>query len=128
MKAIVTLYAPLYNDLPEVKLSRPRKILGSWPPPPRQAEAKIRAYIQRTKGTVRTRGEVMEMWDLVACIVQQGRLPRMVNSRPDPRLDTIATIKKKGLPPIWMIHGEQDSVVSLDEMGLASLLRGDLLI
>ena len=70
----------------------------------------------------------MEMWDLVACIVQQGRLPRMVTSRPDPRLDTIATIKKNRLPPIWMIHGEQDSVVSLDEMGLASLLRGDLLM
>lgn len=128
VKAVVTLYAPLYNDLPEVKLSRPRMILGSWPPPPRQAEAKIRAYVQRTKGTVRTSGEVMEMWDLVACIVQQGRLPRMMNARPDPRLDIIATIKKKTLPPIWVIHGEQDSVVSLEIFGLVILLRGDLLM
>lgn len=116
VKAVVTLYAPLYHDVPELKLSRPRMILGSWPPPPRQAEAKIRAYVQRTKGTVRTSGEVMEMWDLVACIVQQGRLPRMVNSRPDPRLDAIATIERRGLPPIWAVHGEQDSVVSLKKI------------
>lgn len=113
VKAVVSLYGPLYSNVPEFKMARPRRILGSLPPPPRQAEANIRSYIQRTKGTVRTHGDVMEMWQLVACILQQGRLPRMVNQRFDPRLDTIASIKmKKRCPPIWVIHGLNDSVVS----------------
>lgn len=113
VKAVVSLYGPLYSDVPELKMTRPRRILGSWPPPPRQAEANIRSYIQRTKGTVRTHGDVMKMWGLVTCILQQGRLPRMMNQRLDPRLDTIASIEmKKRCPPIWVIHGQNDSVVS----------------
>ena len=124
VKAVVTLYAPLFHDVPELKLSRPRKIFGSWPTPPRQAEAKIRAYVQRTRGTVRTNGDVVEMWDLVACIIQQGRLPRMVMSRPDPRFDTMATMKRRKLPPIWVVHGEQDSMVRLDEISPRILCKG----
>jgi len=112
VKAVVSLYGPLYSNVPELKMARPRMILGSLPPPPRQAEANIRSYIQRTKGTVRTHGDVMEMWGLVACILQQGRLPRMVNQRLDPRLDTITSIKRRSCPPIWVIHGQNDSVVS----------------
>lgn len=112
VKAVLSLYGPLCN-VPELKLARPRMILGSWPPPPRQAEAMIRSYIKRTKGTVRTHGDPVEMWELVACSLQQGWLPRMMHQRPDPRLDAIATIEsKKTLPPIWLIHGQGDSVVS----------------
>ncbi|KAL4874705.1 Alpha/Beta hydrolase protein [Aspergillus karnatakaensis] len=114
IKAVVTLYAPLYANVPELKLSRPRPILGTMPPPPRQAEVEIRSYMQRTKGTVRTRGDVLEMWGLVACILQQGRLPRMMLRKPDPRLDALATIEsRKWCPPIWIVHGENDSVVSI---------------
>ncbi|KAH6649116.1 putative polyketide synthase [Truncatella angustata] len=112
VKAVLSLYGPLDDSVPELKISRPRMILGSWPPPPRRAEATIRSYVQKTRGKVRTDGDPTEMWELVTCILQQGRLPRMMNQRPDPRLDVIATIKKNGiLPPIWMIHGENDSVV-----------------
>ncbi|KAI0124128.1 putative polyketide synthase [Xylariales sp. AK1849] len=112
VKAILSLYGPLDDSVPELKMARPRMILGSWPPPPRQAEATIRSYVQRTRGTVRTHGDPVEMWELVTCILQQGRLPRMMNQRPDPRLDAIATIEKnRTLPPIWLIHGENDSVV-----------------
>ncbi|KAA8648031.1 alpha/beta hydrolase [Aspergillus tanneri] len=76
VKAVVSLYGPLYGNVPGLKMSRPRKILGSMPPPPRQAEANnIRSYIQRTKVAVRTHGDVLEMWGLFACILQQGRLP-----------------------------------------------------
>ncbi|KAL4906189.1 Alpha/Beta hydrolase protein [Aspergillus multicolor] len=114
IKAVVTLYAPLYYNVPELKMARPRPILGTMPPPPRQAEAQIRAYVQKTRGTVRTRGDVLEMWGLVACILQQGRLPRMMAQRPDPRLDALKVIEKGTYcPPIWVIHGENDSVVPM---------------
>ncbi|KAK8110193.1 uncharacterized protein PG998_006650 [Apiospora kogelbergensis] len=112
IKAILSLYAALDDSVPELKMSRPRKILGAWPPPPRQAEAAIRLYLKQTRGTVRTDGDPVEMWELVTCIMQQGRLPRMLTQRPDPRLNAIATIAKyRRSPPIWLIHGENDSVV-----------------
>jgi acetyl esterase/lipase len=113
VKAVVSLYGPLDSSVPELKISRPRMILGSWPPPPRQAEAAIRSYMLKTRGTTRSSGSPSEMWPLVACIMQQGRLQRMfLTRRPDPRLDTIATIEKRRfLPPIWIVHGLDDSVV-----------------
>ncbi|KAK6827595.1 hypothetical protein PG987_010936 [Apiospora arundinis] len=113
IKAVLSLYAALDDSVPELKMSRPRKILGAWPPPPRQAEAAIRSYLKQTRGTVRTDGDPVEMWELVTCIMQQGRLPRMLTQRPDPRLNAIATIAKyRRSPPIWLIHGENDSVPS----------------
>ena len=135
IKAVISLYAPLDNSVPELKISRPRKILGSTPPPPRQAEAFIRAYVQRTKGTTRSSGDPAEMWDLVACVLQQGRLPRMFERRRDGRLDLLGVIERgyyyddyegengdvnemgigvrRGLlAPMWIVHGTEDSVVS----------------
>lgn len=117
ISAVLSLYGPLDNNSPELKMARPRKILGSMPPPPRQAELIIRNYVQRNRGMVRTGGNVMEMWELVTCILQQGRLPRMFHSRADPRLDTLETIVKvKQCPPIWVVHGDCDSVVSIDRL------------
>ncbi|RDL36342.1 uncharacterized protein BP5553_05694 [Venustampulla echinocandica] len=57
VKAVVSLYGPLYGNVTELKMARPRKILGSWPPSPRQAEVNIRSYIKRTKGSAATDGE-----------------------------------------------------------------------
>lgn len=112
VRAVLSLYGPLYYDVPELRTARPRPILGVMPPPPRQAERIIRTYVQRTKGTVRTAGDVLEMWGLVACILQQGRLPRMMMARHDPRLDALAVIeRRKWCPPIWVVHAESDSVV-----------------
>ncbi|KAH8660628.1 hypothetical protein BX600DRAFT_523663 [Xylariales sp. PMI_506] len=114
IKAIVSLYSPLYPNVPELGMARPRMIAGSWPPPPRQAEAKIRSYIQQTKGTIRTQGNPVEMWDLFACILQQGRLPRMFHRKQNPRLDAIAKVEaRRALPPIWIVHGQDDSVVTV---------------
>lgn len=115
VKAVVSLYGPLDSSVPELKMSRPRMILGSWPPPPRQAEAEIRSYMMKTRGMTRSSGSPSEMWTLVACILQQGRLHRMFSSRrPDTRLDAVATIEKRGwTPPVWIVHGLDDSVVPL---------------
>lgn len=112
IKALVSFYGALF-DSPDFKIARPRMIAGSWPPPPREAEAKIRSYIRRTKGTVRTDGDPAEMWELFTSILQQGRLPRIFHQRPDPRLNILGRIEaKKSLPPIWLVHGQNDSVVS----------------
>ena len=37
-------------------------------------------------------------------------------------------IKKKVVPPIWVIHGEQDSVVSRGELTLWIFVRGLLMM
>ena len=112
IKAIVSLYAPLYNNVPSFTVPHPRRIMGTMPPPPRQAEGIIRSYIKKTKGSVRTVGDPVYMWELLLCMLQQGRLPSLWNAWPDTRLDTISLLKQvKKLPPLWLIHGEEDSVV-----------------
>ncbi|KAM0343562.1 hypothetical protein ACHAPU_008457 [Fusarium lateritium] len=113
IKAVLSLYGPLCPDVPGLKMAQPRSILGSLPIPPRQAEADIRKYVQGSKGTIRTQGDVLEMWGLVACIIQQGKLPRMMNRTPDARLNPTARMETtKTCPPIWVVHGREDSVVS----------------
>ncbi|KAK4185844.1 Alpha/Beta hydrolase protein [Podospora australis] len=114
VKAVVSLYGPLDDSVPALKIARPRPILGSRPPPPRQAETIIRNYVMKTRGTTRSTGSPSEMWGLVACILQQGRLPRMFGRRPDPRLELLGNIEKGRVvpPPMWIVHGMDDSVVS----------------
>lgn len=45
-------------------------------------------------------------------MLQQGRLPSFMMARPDERLDIMGLLKQvKKLPPLWLIHGKEDSVV-----------------
>ncbi|OCK74973.1 putative polyketide synthase [Lepidopterella palustris CBS 459.81] len=113
IKAIVSMYAPLHRAVPYFTVPQPRKIMGAPPFPPRQAEAKIRSYIKSMPPeAVRTTGDPTDMWELLRCILQQGWLPRLIDARPDARLDIFAMMEQTNvLPPIWFIHGEQDSVV-----------------
>ncbi len=112
IKAVVSLYAPLEYNVPSFMVPHPRRILGIMPPPPRQAEGIIRTYTKRTKGSVRTVGDPVHMWELFLCMLQQGRVPSLMSARPDARLDIISLLKQvKKLPPLWLIHGEEDSVV-----------------
>lgn len=114
IKAIVSLYAPLYDNIPDFTVPRPRAIMGSMPPPPRQAESKIRAYMKRTRASVRSSGDPACMWDLLTSILQQGWLPRLIYAKADDkRMYTLRLLEEAGtMPPVWIIHGEQDSVVS----------------
>nr|A0A345BJN2.1 RecName: Full=Probable carboxylesterase clz11; AltName: Full=Squalestatin S1 biosynthesis cluster protein clz11; AltName: Full=Zaragozic acid A biosynthesis cluster protein 11 [Curvularia lunata]AXF50645.1 hydrolase [Curvularia lunata] len=112
IKVIVSLYAPLYHNVPNLTVPRPRRILGTMPPPPRKAEGLIRSYIKQSKGSVRTGGNPFDMWELLLCLLQQGRLISLMNIKPDSRLDTPFLLRQVGkLPPLWLIHGEDDSVV-----------------
>lgn len=112
-RAVLALYGPLCFDVPLLNMPKPRIIGGSRPPAPREAEALIRSYIARSKGKSRTSGNPSEDWDLVMATVQQGWLPRTAKRNPDSRLDVVANLRAKSiLPPTWVVHGEQDSVVS----------------
>jgi len=112
IKAIVSLYAPLEYDVPTFTVPHPRRILGTMPPAPRQAEAIIRSYAKKNKGHVRTAGDPAHMWELLLCVMQQGRVPTFMNAWSDPRIDIISLLKEvKRIPPIWLIHGEDDTVV-----------------
>lgn len=117
IKAVVTLYSPLEYDVPSFTVPHPRRILGTMPPPPRQAEAIIRAYMKKNKGRVRTAGDPAESWDLLLAIMQQGRVLSFMNASPglpDTRLDIIPLLREvKKIPPLWLIHGREDTVVRL---------------
>ena len=155
LKAVMSVCAPL-NDISSGTLvpRGPRRILGSWPPPPRQAEALIRDYIRGIKpGTVRSEGDPADMWPMllsiarewnfllpfssVRCLsiraniyysfdnpltrggpithllIEQAWLPRLLGLRKNPRLDLTKTLDKvESIPPLWISHSEQDSIVS----------------
>lgn len=114
IKAIVSLYAPLAWNVRSFTVPHPRRILGTMPPVPRKAEALIRSHVKRTKGSVRTAGDPAQTWELLLCMLQQGRLPSFMMARADERLDVMGLLKQvKKLPPLWLIHGKEDSVVCL---------------
>jgi acetyl esterase/lipase len=122
IRAVISISAPLHGAVPHFTVPQPKVIMGSRPPPARQAEAVVRSYLSRlTPGAVCTgRDPSPDLWELVMCVIQQAWLPRLMtggrggaNKAPvDERLDIMATLDHvDSMPPIWVIHGEQDSVV-----------------
>jgi acetyl esterase/lipase len=119
IRALISISAPLHGAVPHFTVPRPKIIMGARPPPPRQAEALVRAYLKAMPpGALSTgRDPSPDLWELVLCIIQQGWLPRlMTRAAADDderrRLDIMATLDTvQTMPPIWVIHGEQDSIV-----------------
>ena len=105
--------SPLYTEFPQYRIPGPRKILGKWPPPPRKAERTVRDYIKNMKpGAVRTSGDAVEMWELLTCVLQQAYLPRWLRNAGH-HWDVMKMLAETDqFPPIWVIQGEQDSVVN----------------
>lgn len=59
------------HDNPGMMLM-PRMILGTMPPPPRQAEMHIREYMRCIKpGTVRSESDPDDLWELFLCLVRK---------------------------------------------------------
>jgi pimeloyl-ACP methyl ester carboxylesterase len=77
VKALMCVCAPLNGIGSGSVVPRgPRRILGSWPPPPRQAEALIRDYIRGIKsGTVRSEGDPLDMWPMLLSLVRECFFP-----------------------------------------------------
>lgn len=64
-------------------------------------------------GVVRTSGDPVEMWEFLTCVLQQAYLPRWLGMKGNERLDVMAMVERvEKMPPLWVVQGEQDSVVS----------------
>ncbi|KAI0123371.1 putative polyketide synthase [Xylariales sp. AK1849] len=111
IRAIISSSAPIHANIPHFTVPKPRTIMGSRPPPSRQAEGMIRSYLKHMQpGTVRAGCDPSEMWELVMCIMQQAWLPRLMSAKTDNRLDVMENLDKADkAPPMWIIHGLQDS-------------------
>jgi pimeloyl-ACP methyl ester carboxylesterase len=121
IKAVIPISAPLDPNVPELKIPRPRKFMGTKAPPPRQAEALIRKYIKNMRpGAIRTgQDPTLDMWELLLCILQQCYLPRLFKGNGDKDMFgmLIAMLEKtedktaNAMIPTWIIHGTQDTLV-----------------
>ncbi|KAL2817758.1 alpha/beta-hydrolase [Aspergillus cavernicola] len=139
IQAVISISAPLDATAPEYKVPRPRVFMGRSPPPPRQALAKIRAYIKgMPPGSIRTGCEpTSEMWDLLLCIAQQAFLPRLfgmgaeANAGAEGGLRSTSTleglmeiIQDRKMVPVWIVHGINDTMCpSVCSSGFAHRLR-----
>lgn len=106
IKVIATMGGSIDANIPQCRLPGPRLILGKRPPPPGKAESIIRTYLKGIKReTVRTSGDVVEMWNLVTCVLQQAYLARWLSPDGNEELDVIKVMKKtKSIPPSELIH------------------------
>ena len=121
IRAVISISAPLDATAPEYKVPRPRVFMGRSPPPPRQALAKIRAYIKAIPpGSIRTGGEpTATMWELLLCIAQQAFLPRLfgMGAREEEGRSTLEGImetlerRDKRMVAAWIVHGTNDTMV-----------------
>jgi acetyl esterase/lipase len=131
IQAVISTYAPLDLDVPELRIPRPRTIMGMRPPPPRQAEILIRKYMQKAhqSGSIRTWQEpTPEMWKLFLCMTQQCYFSRLLRGKGGGNKDMFNMVKRMaakvtqqhnnpegkmtGIIPVWIIHGMNDTLVS----------------
>ncbi|KAL9607327.1 MAG: hypothetical protein Q9167_007753, partial [Letrouitia subvulpina] len=91
----------LNTDVPYCRIPGPRVILGKKPPPPRKAEIVVRDYVKNIKPqTVRTSGNVIEMWNFLTCVLQQAYLARWVGAQKQDELDVMKVLERaKSMPP-----------------------------
>ncbi|KAK8011003.1 alpha/beta-hydrolase [Apiospora arundinis] len=114
IRAVISVSAPFYTGHGSQGLvPMPRMIFGAWPPPPREAEKCIREYIRAMKpGVIRSESDPADSWDLLLSIIQQAWVPRLLDVQKNKRLDVIKLLDTlETMPPMWIIHGEEDSVV-----------------
>ena len=119
IKFLISIAGGLNTDVPYYRAPGPRLILGKRAPPPAQAEAMLRNYVRGIKeGAVRTSGDPVEMWEFLTCVLQQAYLLRWLGIKDDERLDPMkALVEEREMPPVWLIQGQQDSVVCADSFG-----------
>jgi hypothetical protein len=101
IKVVASMGGSLCTDIPQCRIPGPRMILGKRPPPPGKAESIIRAYIRGIKPqTVRTSGDVMEMWNFLTCVLQQAYLSRWLGIGGKKELDVMKVLgDAKAMPP-----------------------------
>lgn len=106
VKVVVSMGGPINKNIPQFRVPGPRVILGKRPPPPGKAEKFVRAYLKSIKpDTVRTSGDVVEMWDFFTCVLQQAYFVRWLTPDANKDLDVMKVMDKvKSMPPGKSIH------------------------
>jgi pimeloyl-ACP methyl ester carboxylesterase len=101
IKVLASMGGSLNTNIPSCRIPRPRLILGKRPPPPAKAEAIVRSYVRNIKpGTVRTSGNVIEMWNFLTCVLQQAYLARWLGAKRNEKLDAMKVLEKAdAMPP-----------------------------
>ena len=101
IKLVASMGGSLNTDIPHCRIPGPRVILGKRPPPPGKAESIVRKYVRNIKPqTVRTSGNVVEMWDFLTCVLQQAYLARWLGAKEKEELDVMKVLESaKAMPP-----------------------------
>ena len=64
-------------------------------------------------GSVVTRRDPVESWEFLTCVLQQAYLPRWLGMKSEKRLDVMGNLERaEDVPPVWILQGDKDSVVS----------------
>lgn len=107
----------------------PKRILGMPPVPVREAARTIREYLasaSKRPGVVRTRTDPNDLWGLVVAVITQGYYPRLLQFLKNDDLNIVKVLeteKAPQLPPLWIMHGLDDTVVSDKSAFLTCLFR-----
>ena len=114
IKVLASMGGSLNTNIPECRIPGPRIILGKKPPPPAKAESTVRKYVKAIQPqTVRTSGDVMEMWNFLTCVLQQASLARWVGAEKKDELDVMKVLEKaQTLPPSKSIRAKIESEMS----------------
>ena len=101
IKVVASMGGSLNTDIPYWRIPGPRVILGRRPPPPGKAESIVRTYVRNIKPrTVRTSGNVVDMWDFLTCVLQQAYLARWFGAVGKEELDVMKMLERvKATPP-----------------------------
>ncbi len=100
IKLVASMGGSLNTDTPYCRIPRPRVILGRRPPPPGKVGSIVRKYVRTIKPqTVRTGGNVVEMWDFLTCVLQQAYLARWFGAKRKEELDVMKVLERaKAMP------------------------------
>ncbi|OJJ98401.1 hypothetical protein ASPACDRAFT_61912 [Aspergillus aculeatus ATCC 16872] len=124
IRAVISTYALLDPDVPELRIPQPRTFMEMRPPPPRQAEAVIRKYMDGCSpnlGAIRSRQEPSpKLWELFLCEVQQCYFTRLLKHT-DGGTHAVNMVERmvaeaeaeQSVVPMWIIHGRDDTVGTL---------------
>ena len=101
IKVVASMGGSLHTDIPSCRIPGPRVILGRKPPPPGKAESIVRTYLKNIKPqTVRTSGNVVDMWEFLTCVLQQAYLARWFGAIRKEELDVMKMLGRvKAMPP-----------------------------
>ena len=101
IKVVASMGGSLNTDIPSCRVPGPRLILGRRPPPPGKAEQIIRTYVRSIQPqTVRTGGNVVDMWEFLTCALQQAYLTRWFGAVGNEELDVMKILERaQAMPP-----------------------------